>query len=185
MFFRVDAAQQVAEQERIKNFVLRNFQRVEVKRQINYSVRVQRAQKNSRAVQIAELQRQIFRLLAQVGTFQNRYRRQSFGRFGCLLTGFQFLCRGDNFVNLRGRHVRFDFGKFCGLSVVALFGKIFVGRQRHQNFVRIVQEIFLNQAFKIFFVNPAFERREIVFVTQINIRVAVVKPRFQKSQAVN
>ena len=85
MFLRVDVAQQTRQQVRVENFFLRNFQRVEVKRQINYPVRVDVAEQNFRAVEVAELQREMFCLFAQVFAFQNRNRLQSFGRVGRLL----------------------------------------------------------------------------------------------------
>ena len=55
MFFRVDVAQQTRQQVSVEKFFLRDFQRVEVERQINYPVRVDVAEQNFRAVEVAEL----------------------------------------------------------------------------------------------------------------------------------
>ena len=102
-----------------------------------------------------------------------------------MLADFEIFGIFDNGGDFVGGHSGFNFGELSGLSGFAFAGDGFAGRERHKQFVRIVDKIFPQQIFKVAAVQAFLDRFQIVLVAEINGRVAAVEPGFEPAQAEN
>ena len=118
----------------------------------------------------------MLRLLTNIATLQERNRRTRLLAVRRCLQAVQ-LCTFINVgLQLLSSHAGLQLLHFCCSSLLLCFLLARLRHQRHDNLMRVVQQIVFDKAFKISALNALAQMCNILVIAQAVNRIAAVKP---------
>ena len=182
---RIDRTKHLCEQIRIRQILLRNRRHREVEIQIDNAVRLEIRKEHLRPREIAHLERQTLRILANVRPCKDRDRAQCLLRVRSLLRRLQRRTGAHNLRNLVCTHRSLLLRQLRRLDCRPFRTECTARRECHESGVRIVEERLANQLLEVAVLESFFERGKSILIAQIVLRRTAVEPRLHQTNSVD
>ena len=165
--------------------LLRDRHHREVEIQIDNAVRLDVGIKDLRTFKIANLERQMLCLFANIGACENRNRRECLLRIRLLLRRFQRRTGVNNCRDLIGAHRRLFLSEDRRLFFLTLLSERPARRERHESLMRILEEGFPNHLLEVALFQTILQLRKHILIAQIIGGCTIIEPRLHHTDAVD
>ena len=172
----IDTADQLSEQECIRQLFLRYRLCIKEQRQIHDAIRLDITEQYPGRIQLTHIKWQIIGLTANIRQLQHRNRLQRFLRLRTLLPFLQCLRRRNHRLDLRRAHCCFLLSQQLFLLSLTLRCHRLAWCQRQQRPVRIVQEQSADQILEISRIESGLHLFQYRLIAQICLRLAIIQP---------
>ena len=181
----IDRTEHLGEEIRIRQIRLCDRCHWEVKIQIDNAVRLNVRIKDLRTFEIANFERQMLRLGADVGACEDWNRRECLLRIRLLLRRLECRAGIHHLRNLIGAHRRLFLSEDRRLCRLTLLPECTAWHERHESLMRILDEGFPNHLLEVALFQTILQLRKHILIAQIIGRCAIVEPRLHHADTVD
>ena len=185
MLLRVDHAEELTQEVEVRKLLLSHGARIEVEVEVSDAVCIDVTEEHLCAREVADLERQRVRLLADVGELEDRYRAQGLLRLRALLALLQRARRRNCRLDLRFAHRGLLRGELFLLLLLTARGHLRVRHHREQAAVRVREEVLLNKRLEVAAREAILHLLQQVLIAQVRLRCPAVEPALHDADAVD